>query len=44
MKRYQNLEAYFYCVDCKQILKVIGTGTAEIELIVTDGKTNEKRV
>lgn len=38
MKRYQNLEAYFYCVDCKTILRIIGTGKAEIELIVTDGK------
>lgn len=37
--QYDNL--YFFCDDCKLILKVIDNGQAEIELIVTDGEENE---
>lgn len=40
MKRYTD-KTYFVCADCKKILKVIGPGKAENELIVTDGKENE---
>ena len=36
LKRYQNV-VYYFCTDCKKILKVIESGKAENELIVTDG-------
>lgn len=38
MIKRHSVDVYYCCCDCKKILKVIGTGTAEIELIVTDGK------
>jgi endogenous inhibitor of DNA gyrase (YacG/DUF329 family) len=38
IKRHQQTDAYFCCTDCKTILKVIGQGKAENEVIVTDGK------
>ena len=41
LKRYQAEVSYYHCSDCMKILKVIGTGTAEIELIVTDGREDE---
>lgn len=36
LKRHQANESYFHCVDCMKILKIVGTGKAELELIVTD--------
>jgi len=41
LKRYQGGVAYYFCADCKKILKVIDSGKAENELIVTDGKDDE---
>jgi hypothetical protein len=40
LKRYQNV-VYYFCTDCKKILKVLDGGKAENELIVTDGKDDE---
>lgn len=37
-KRHQQNDVYYICHDCKNILKVIGQGKAENEVIVTDGK------
>ena len=34
-------DVYFCCADCKTILKVIGAGKSENELIVTDGREDE---
>lgn len=34
--RHQYNNLYFVCQDCNTVLKVIGKGQAEIELIVTD--------
>ena len=31
-------DVYFCCADCKAILKVIGAGKTDNELIVTDGR------
>ena len=41
VKRPQDKDIYYYCVDCKNILKVVGNGPAENELIVTDGRDKE---
>ena len=41
LKRYQNV-VYYFCADCKKILKVIDSGKAENELIVTDGREDEQ--
>lgn len=41
LRRHQALDTYYCCNDCMKILKVIGTGKAEIELIVTDGKQSD---
>ena len=41
LKRYQNV-VYYFCADCKKILKVIDSGKAENELIVTDGSEDEQ--
>lgn len=38
IKRHQQNDVYYCCLDCKTILKVIGQGKAENEVIVTDGK------
>ena len=38
LRRHQINDTYYHCVDCLKILKIVGTGKAEIELIVTDGK------
>ena len=38
LKRHQADDIYYHCTDCVKILKVIGTGKAEIELIVSDGR------
>lgn len=35
-KRHQQNDVYYVCADCKKIYRVIGVGSAEIELIVTD--------
>lgn len=35
-QRHQCNHTYYFCHDCLGIYKVIGTGKAEIELIVTD--------
>lgn len=37
IKRHYD-DVYFCCVDCKKILKVIGAGKSDNELIVTDGR------
>jgi DNA-directed RNA polymerase subunit M/transcription elongation factor TFIIS len=37
-KRHQKNDTYYCCLDCMNILKVIGQGKAENEVIVTDGK------
>ena len=42
IKRHLS-DVYFCCTDCKQILKVIGAGKSDNELIVTDGRENENR-
>lgn len=44
VKRHQNNEIYFFCADCKSIYQVIDNGTAEIELIVTDGKETDGEI
>ena len=33
---------FFFCHDCLKILEVIGTGKAEIELIVTDREVKDE--
>ena len=38
LKRHQANAAFFHCVDCMKILKVIDIGGAENELITTDGE------
>jgi DNA-directed RNA polymerase subunit M/transcription elongation factor TFIIS len=40
VRRQQDGHTYLFCVDCMKILKVVGEGTAELELITTDGKEN----
>lgn len=32
----QDKDVYYFCLDCMSIYKVIGTGKAENELIITD--------
>lgn len=34
-------DVYFCCTDCNSILKVMGPGKTDNELIVTDGRENE---
>ena len=43
-KRYQCNEIFYFCIDCLKVYRVIGTGKAEIELIVSDEKeeSNER--
>jgi hypothetical protein len=33
---------FFFCHDCLKILEVIGTGKAEIELLVTDREVKDE--
>ena len=40
LKRYTS-SVFYFCTDCKNILKVIESGKAENELIVTDGSDYE---
>lgn len=40
-KRHQDNNVFYFCYDCMKIYKVIGTGDAEIELVITD-KEEEK--
>lgn len=35
-KQYGEDDVHFICVDCKSRWKVIGTGQAEIEVVITD--------
>lgn len=40
LKRNQDKEIYYFCLDCMTIFQVVGTGKAENELLVTEeGRT-----
>ena len=44
MVKRETKEVYYHCLDCMKILQVIGNGKAEVELIVTDGASNEETI